>query len=103
MANAKHTPGPWALEVIEGDDIGYDVAIVAPDNRTVAEFGTGYELADAKLMAAAPEMLSALLAIIEEAGEGFGFPDSQGRVTGTINKMAYAARAAIAKAAGSAA
>ena len=51
---------------------------------------------NATLIAAAPELLAALQLIVEEAGHAFGHSDGPG----TINRMAYMARAAIAKATG---
>ena len=61
----KHTPGPWHL----GQDRNYEAALVAENGETVARAawtgGSGCELeidkaADARLIAAAPELLEAL-------------------------------------------
>ena len=62
---SKHTPGPWRNE--------HDFASICKDNQTLARlyYGEGrseFESeANAKLMAAAPEMLEALEAIVEHA------------------------------------
>ena len=92
----KHTPVPWKVgatttlngeavsEIMSGDDI---VAI-----------SMNYSEADARLIAAAPELLAALIAITEEAGDLYGHTEGPG----TINRMTFHARQAIAKAEGKA-
>lgn len=58
MSEAKHTPGPWVVdqEVNEGDD-GLFFVVLADDGAvTVAAPPTE---ADARLIAAAPDLLSA--------------------------------------------
>jgi hypothetical protein len=95
----KHTPGPWQ---IEGDEKAEHHWI-----RPVAGCGYGWvgdrymsvsghiDIHDARLIAAAPELLEALLALLPDAiGNHIGGPDTQARID--------AARAAIAKATGSA-
>jgi len=58
MANAKHTPGPWAFEKT-GQEAGY---IGFPD-------GSGFYAAinedDLRVIATAPELLHALLCLTE--------------------------------------
>ena len=61
-----HTPGPW--KIIKGD------FVVAPDNGTVAQVGTPTtpareHEANARLIAAAPEMLEALRDMVLHEGE----------------------------------
>lgn len=62
---AKHTPGPWEI----GQTCSYETALVAKSGITVAfaawDGGSGCHLeienpADARLIAAAPELLEAL-------------------------------------------
>ena len=72
MTKTKHTPGRWevkggenAIRVEGGKDIGY--------GRTVVSFvassrGARQDLANARLIASAPMMLSALKAICNELG-----------------------------------
>jgi hypothetical protein len=102
---SKHTPGPWQVNHIDGEKF----RIV--DSRDMLELSNiatvhfhddeeGETKANAKLIAAAPELMTALLQIIEEAGLRMGFAEADGAVFGTINRMAYCARQAIAKATG---
>ena len=89
---SKHTPGPWHLAEVENGSIkhmvpvgpdGYSLCTVVHDGDT--PFGAIYMDADARLIAAAPELLEALQMLLE-------FPN-----TGPATS---AARAAIAKATG---
>ena len=75
--SAQHTPGPWK---IEGDNI------YGPNGQRIADVWSGYEdeiHADARLIAAAPELLAALRemvagdaeAIKEAEAIGIPFPD----------------------------
>lgn len=68
-AGAKHTPGPWQVEGVRhtGDlKIGSDARLhmVGPDGDAVCavfyDMKTGRGLRDARLIAAAPELLEAL-------------------------------------------
>ena len=84
---SMHTEGPW--EYVEG-------AIVGPkldDHETwlrpvVARFATGVSLANLNLILAAPELLEALQAMVEET------------CVNTVGGIHLQARAAIAKATG---
>lgn len=67
--SAPHTPGPWQVEGVRhsGDlKIGHDTRLhmVGPDGDAVAavfyDMATGRGYADARLIAAAPDMLAAL-------------------------------------------
>lgn len=69
----EHTPGPWKAAHL-GDSIailGTRAEDPEPDGRTVAEiFDTDTEAtADARLIAAAPDLLAALEWIVEFASE----------------------------------
>ena len=114
---SKHTPGPWAMTDYPEH---VRITIAAPWSRRVrAEtsdtFGsylgahiceleytsTGVATreqarANAALIAAAPALLDALRAIVEEAGPMFGLDDRPG----SVNTMSRLARAAIAAAEG---
>ena len=86
---SKNSPGPWILKRH------------AMNHQTLSRNGSGLIAdihidADAALIAAAPELLAALHAIIEEAGPAFGNDDKPG----TINKMSRLARVAVARATG---
>lgn len=70
-AALKHTPGPWtilgrATISNEGNEEGVD-EIVADDGALTVAYVTGQEVADARLIAAAPEMLEALAIIVANA------------------------------------
>ena len=60
MSEAKHTPGPWVIHesnAIVGEKLDDHPIWLRP---VVARFATGVRPADARLMAAAPELLEAL-------------------------------------------
>lgn len=66
MSETKHTPGPWHV----GDHRGiivYDVnGIAIADAKTFhGKHGEGAAEANARLIAAAPELLEALIALVE--------------------------------------
>jgi hypothetical protein len=98
-----HTPGPWKISQVENAITGeplekWSVAEANPPNKHephgIISRNDGYlTLADARLIAAAPDMLAALQDLIayEDDEEGFF-------LSGDANK----ARAAIAKATGAA-
>jgi hypothetical protein len=97
--NTKHTPGPWKQYRdsqgnvrIQGNVPGGPVAFIEEMNNTG---GTPQDHANARLIAAAPELLDALKRILEgntmEGREEWGFRD-------VIQEHYKIARAAIAKA-----
>lgn len=74
--NTKHTPGPWHLGT-NGDDCAKEHAICSSDGVSVIAkvYGLGYPIgkgwhprsaADARLIAAAPEMCKTIANIIDE-------------------------------------
>lgn len=82
-----HTPGPWRLELANSG------ARIAADKDTHICAALAGNRANARLIAAAPEMLAALKEVVR-------FVDSVG--SEHINRVPFAAaRAAIAKAEGS--
>jgi len=75
MSNVKHTPGPWFItgnltkyvEARIGNKLVQEVAAVGP---TDADGGYGVQqLANARLIAAAPELFSLLVEAHSELGE----------------------------------
>ena len=99
---SKHTPGPWAIYVNAPSDIvirkmskdGYELC-------AIARVSSGY--ANARLIAAAPELLEAL-ARLEFAAQcrdnTMGDPSRLIQVKAELASAARQARAAIAKATG---
>ena len=91
---SKHTPGPWAVNrLITSGNQSLGFHITAPRDGSVSpvcvgeDTGYGEIDANARLIAAAPDLLEALKVIVENGGIG---PES----------MFHDARAAIAKAEG---
>lgn len=97
---AKHTLGPWVAEDLYVMARGYRVATVHVG--TSSAMGTEHDgraesYADARLIAAAPELLEALIACnaaLAAQSVGAGLPQEQ------VNQYMRAADAAIAKAEG---
>lgn len=74
MANdkqAKHTPGPWHYQknskVVAG---GFDILLAHHDGEDAAVWE-----ANARLIAAAPELLGILQGIVESASDGRSVPE----------------------------
>ena len=68
MSNSNHTPGPWASHkdyVL--DQYGNKVAVACPGRH----LGQGDPLANARLIAAAPELLAALEGLVSARKAGF--------------------------------
>jgi len=84
---SKHTPGPWAW------DVDYDV-VLGSNKSTVCKIATGEdreeEDANARLIAAAPDLLVACRGLVEAADLRLG--------AGAIKSALDLARAAISKA-----
>ena len=103
----QHTPGPWRLELVEDRSIKHLCPVAKADDFSLltvvytdghdgdecVPFGAVYRDADAKLIAAAPELLDALERLLESA-------DVRDAADAGALKQA---RAAISKAVGSAA
>jgi hypothetical protein len=97
MADTKHTPGPWSILderrgfIVTACDDCYDVA-------TVRNIGNRDNAANARLIAAAPDMLAALQTIkqLNDDAAPFGGEIYRDRV----DRAWDAVRAAIAKATG---
>lgn len=90
--SAQHTPGPWQIEIIDGDPY------VSRGSRLIAHVQTQED--DARLIAAAPELLAALqeieqLITSEDSGSGWHL-----KVANMGKDTAERVRSAIAKAEG---
>ena len=98
--SAQHTPGPWKLDGAANTN---DLDIIAPTGRItmldceISEVSEDVLTANARLIAAAPELLAALRAAEEWAEH---IEDDESRVPVDVR---LAMRAAIAKATGGAA
>ena len=103
--NAKHTPGPWR-------SLNFGTEVRTEDMRTaVASLGMGYDhedgdgrrTANARLIAAAPDLLAALRALVEVA-EGYEKSDTEAAEDSGeepyVAPRIKAARSAIARATG---
>jgi hypothetical protein len=67
---AQHTPGPWHINAsgyCQGSPCRWE--IVAKSGGIVAETNDGTDMANARLLASAPEMFDALQAIVDAYGE----------------------------------
>jgi hypothetical protein len=103
MNKSNHTPGPWIR--VDQHPVSYTAVIVAPSGEICSLVG-GYvharlaeREANARLIAAAPELLEALEAILELEGEAV---DCNLYGTGETERQVFnQARAAISKARGS--
>jgi len=103
--SAQHTPGEWS--VVERGNCGFgpEGDVIGPSTDCIRG---DYTLADARLIAAAPDLLAALeqIALLDESGPDFSVQGEDGiwRVEGRKGgKIEAIARTAIAKAKGSAA
>lgn len=103
MSAAKHTPGPWTAKWSKYTEGVFIVQAGPPSNRVLAQFdgdGDGPDaqsIADANLIAAAPELLEALQRLIPLIDVTI----SETCHAPGLKEAADTARAAIAKAAGS--
>ena len=79
-----HTPGPWTF--VESDDARIPDRITGPNDAPVARGSIGTNRADAVLIAAAPDLLNALVAVLPYINAPVGYTEQ--------------ARAAISKAMG---
>lgn len=89
-----HTPGPWRVTSPQADPNAYDIESASGTKITRGYWGTS-ACADARLIAAAPEMLEALCAALREEEKC-----AMGRGEVPLAPWVGLARAAIAKAEG---
>lgn len=92
--SAKHTPGPWALTGwTAGDDFGWSIRIADAPYRLEVSAWCAESEADARLIAAAPDLLEALEAVL-------AVPEARKALVNWGTDELLAARAAVAKARG---
>lgn len=98
--NPRHTPGPWTLcETTNADDAG-EFEVDAPDYETVAlVYASENLVANAALIAAAPDMYEALEACASMLSEIADTPGAWMNEGGTLATI-KAAQAALARAEG---
>lgn len=96
---SKHTPGPWVIKEIDHDEgARVSFGLVGCGCRV---YGMPEGEANARLIAAAPDLLAALescAAECERAANALGGRESSPLVAGCLLNRAAEARAAIAKA-----
>jgi hypothetical protein len=95
--NTKHTPGPWKVNATphssNQDWVVLDSGTNGRNKRVCAVYSDNDE-ADARLIAAAPELLEALIGLLDEVN------DMSGRCGWMGNGFRAKAHAALAKARG---
>lgn len=110
---AKHTPGPWRI-IKRANQTGLKrVTVVDHTTRCVVQYDHSYrsdevhprDVANAHLIAAAPELLAALQSILEQSDDGAqacAGIESSGRIVwkGSYIERLETARAVIAKSLG---
>ena len=92
MNTTKHTPGPWKFAHGTDEQLVHEWSDVAYIDTRIPERTKAEQIANARLISAAPELLDALRDIIGQCDDGKAALDNNG----TYKK----ARAAIAKATG---
>ena len=86
-----HTPGPWAIEdCTPGESTGLRFAINSKDN-VIARTTDGWKeaQANARLIAAAPELHEVLSELLEtlELSKDYGFDDEYEKVRSILDKV----------------
>ena len=97
---ADHTPGPWEYREPGGEEV-FGPAIYAPGAHDTDPLAAAKTEADARLIAAAPDLLAALQGVAGFAhamAEHDRKYDTLGFMVNCPDKRCIAARAAIAKA-----
>ena len=81
----KHTPGPWMVEDCPCGHLGCSDKHIFPAGKFTQ--GSGFKEADARLIAAAPELLEALEDMVEVVDAEVPFPaDTTARARAIIAK-----------------
>jgi hypothetical protein len=93
-----HTPGPWLYDAETGavsmaDDLCAEIATVLFENTDETQTD-----ADGRLIASAPDLLAALIALADEADRIGNALSAKGQGATVLGMRARAARAAIARA-----
>ncbi len=111
MSGERHTPGPWQVDDemppntagvfvrVHGDPFGHDmgIPIAAPILTPAYRASAGERRANARLIAAAPDLLAALQELLKHAGIADADPSD---IDGEDHVRESRARAAIKKATG---
>lgn len=104
MSEAKHTPGPWQISTPHGRMGGRDFLLQGADSRTVfdtlAADAWPLSAADARLIAAAPELLAACKHLERYVRTGEAGPEGYVVIFPVKDNALALLRAAIAKAEG---
>lgn len=81
----KHTPGPWFFETVGVSDLGNpeDICEITNGHQRIAEYVLEH---DARLIAAAPELLAALMRAQYHL-EGQEYLDALAVIRNAINKV----------------
>lgn len=94
--SAKHTPGPWAVDVMPGEVVVYEA--VTLKNIDICKMGgNNNDGANARLIAAAPDMLAALQASIALADKNRPRFDVRGAECQSVYDMCVSAIAKTVK------
>ena len=100
MTDTQHTPGPWVIDRNPVEHLGFTIGVPASEAMPPASqrhIGNVFYAANARLIAAAPELLAALQDLAEEAARSvYPQPDKPDSAWAKLVR----ARAAIAKATG---
>lgn len=105
--SAAHTPGPWRFQIHEsanGDEI-YGFEVLTSVKRELVYFdadGRSETEANARLIAAAPDLLAALEGVRDILGTAESNASGRGDEWDYVGPRVVAARAAIARATGAA-
>jgi len=93
----KHTPAPWTVREVQHSNVPGQRAFAIDFNEVQEQVVDWvYEEADAKLIAAAPDLLDALQDLADDIAERFDMDSPS--INPGIKHCIVAARAAIAKA-----
>ena len=89
----KHTPGPWGIDAVPSSDVHYIRSVTDADGRAIAKVRHHLEqtmdeaITNARLIAAAPDMLAALRAAHSDIQRIPGHTiDMLGRIEAAIAK-----------------
>lgn len=87
VQNTQHTPGPWMVE--DGVHVVNDADFVATTHNPISDIFPAREQANARLIAAAPELYAILQNLV--------FNEDQKSCGVSLGSISAAARAALAK------
>lgn len=103
---SKHTPGPWHVDPeyptsVQGRDAGPGTPMICEMFTSSQFVSPAEQRANARLIAAAPELLSVLIQAVESSGFSLSGPTDSRAAEHNEPAWVCNARAAIAKAEGS--